>query len=170
MEKPLPSDLTISIVTPEMDLSLFSCSESELNEFLYENAFIDTQNYYSVTRVVLYKNSIVGYFTLIADSVSIDGLDDAAHPGYNYSKLPAVKIARLATDERFVRCGIGRYMMQEIITIAFLLTQYIGCKVITVDVKPDALPYYESFAFQKVKSKNRHETIPLYLDIKSLID
>lgn len=168
MEKLSSSDLTISVLKADMDVSLFSCSEAELNDFLFENALLDHQHHYSVTRVVQYQNRIIGYFTLVADSISIEGLDESAYEGYAYRKLPAIKIARLATDEYFIGRGIGKYMMSEILKITFLITEYIGCKIITVDVKPNALSFYELFAFQKVKSRKTHETIPMYLDIDGL--
>lgn len=60
-------------------------------------------------------------------------------------------------------------MLLKIFSIWIRLSHYIGCRIITVDAKPDAVGFYVNFFFHEAiidpkKLKNR-DTIPLYIDI-----
>lgn len=164
------SDIKIIPLDTKADLSYFSCSEQKLNEFLIENALEDHNNLYSVTRLVYYKDILVGFFTLIADNISVKEIEAKDYENYKYKKLPAVKIARLATDKDYERKGIGRLMITEIFSIIYDITYNIGCRILTVDAKSEALGFYQKFAFRVVNSKHNSEYIPMYIDLKKLID
>ncbi|MBN2287645.1 MAG: hypothetical protein JXI43_14455, partial [Tissierellales bacterium] len=46
---------------------------------------------------------------------------------------------------------------------------YIGCRIITVDAKPDAVGFYVKFAFHEAVSDSKklkgRDSVPLYIDI-----
>ena len=163
-------NLEIRAITPADDLSHFSCSEKQLNAFFVEDALQDHLNLYSITQVVKYEGEIAGFFTLIADNITLKSLPGAAYSGYHYDKLPAVKIARLATDEQYERRGIGQTMLMVIFSIIHHVSQYIGCRVVTVDAKSDAVGFYKKFGFREVTSKRHDDYVPLYIDIKLMND
>lgn len=48
---------------------------------------------------------------------------------------PALKVARLATDARCEKMGIGKYMVYAFISM-------VGCRYITVDSKPESVEFY----------------------------
>jgi len=88
---------------------------------------------------------------------------------FRYSTYSALKIARFATHTDFERQGIGRNMLLKIFAIWIRLSKYIGCRIITVDSKPEATGFYKKFDFheaiidkRKLKDKSN---IPLYIDI-----
>jgi predicted GNAT family N-acyltransferase len=163
------NEVDIIPLTVGIDYSSFCCSENKLNEFLIEDALEDHNNLYSITRLVKYNNEIVGFFSLITDNISIDQVDKSASTGYAYNKLPAVKIARLATSKQYEKRDVGKIMITEIFRIVYQVTQNVGCRVITVDAKTGALGFYRKFAFKEVMSKKSEETIPMYLDFKTLL-
>lgn len=164
------NEVAIIPLTVGIDYSSFCCSENKLNEFLIEDALEDHNNLYSITRLVEYNNEIVGFFSLITDNISIDQVDKSASTGYAYHKLPAVKIARLATSKQYEKRDVGKIMITEIFRIVYQVTQNVGCRVITVDAKTGALGFYKKFAFKEVMSKKSEETIPMYLDFKTLLE
>lgn len=169
-----PDDVEIIPLTNTEDISQFSCSEKQLNAFLREDALNDQANLYSITRIVKYNEKVVGFFTLIADNINIASLDknqiEDIYADYHYAKLPAVKIARLATDEHYERLGIGRIMLIQIFHLVDQISFIAGCRVITVDAKRDAVDFYKKFAFHEVSSKRDAPYIPMYLDFKILRD
>ena len=171
MEQNTAAENLIRIVpiTEVHDLTSFSCSEEELNDFLETDALTDHNNLYSITRLVYYKDTLVGFFTLIADNISVKSISPSDYANYHYSKLPAVKIACLAVDKRYERQGIGRLIITEIFSIVYQVSQNIGCRVITVDAKEHALGFYKKFAFMEVASKKHQENIPMYLDFLTLM-
>jgi len=168
------SDVEIIPLTESEDISLFSCSEKQLNAFLIEDALNDQKNLYSITRVVKYEGRVVGFFTLIADNINISSFEKIpskdTYADYHYAKLPAVKIARLATDEHYERLGIGRIMLTQIFHLVDQISSIAGCRIITVDAKRDAVDFYKKFSFHSVSSKQNSPYIPMYLDFKLLRD
>ncbi len=170
MQKINPSLFTVRPLTADVDVSSFHCSEEELTEYLQDNALLDKENLYSITKVVEYDGKVVGYFSLITDSVDIATVDDDIVRKYAYRKLPALKIARLATDKEFVGRGVGKYMMRCIFVIALNLIEDVGFRVLTVDAKAGAQSFYESFTFETVNSKKKHDFIPMYMDVGALIN
>ena len=114
------------------NLSSFSCLSQELNDFLKNDALIDQNNMISRTSLCFWNDKLVGFFTLIADTIEakavIDGLER-----YEYRKYPGVKIARLAVDSRFERKGIGTYLLLAAIGKTLSVCESIGCRYILVD-------------------------------------
>ena len=161
--------IRIEPITGQHDLSCFSCSEQELNDFLTTDALTDHTSLYSITRLVHYNGTLAGFFTLIADNISVTSIPSENYVDYHYQKLPAVKIARLAVDKKFERQGIGRRIITEIFRIVYEVSQQIGCRVITVDAKENALGFYKKFAFMEVESKKHQDYIPMYLDFRTLM-
>jgi GNAT superfamily N-acetyltransferase len=165
-------DLEFVVLTPAHDhhISTFNCKNSELKSFLTEDAYKNQLNRISVTRLVFFHGRLVGYFTLVTDVIKKNELDDTdGEPGYKYQTYSALKIARLATHEEFERQGIGRFMLLKIFSIWIQFSRYIGCRIITVDAKPDAVGFYVNFSFHEAiidqKKLKYRDSIPLYIDI-----
>jgi GNAT superfamily N-acetyltransferase len=150
------------------NLSSFSCLSQELNDFLKNDALIDQNNMISRTRLCFWNNELVGFFTLIADTIEakavIDGLEH-----YEYRKYPGVKIARLAVDSRFERKGIGTYLLLAAIGKTLSVCESIGCRYILVDSKKGSIGFYQKNEFKLVEKSKDHEFVPMYLNIQPII-
>jgi GNAT superfamily N-acetyltransferase len=170
MISPIPfKNLSFVLLNSTHDLSGFHSSEHELDEFLKEDALVNQGNLISVTRLVLLDGNLVGYFTLINDSIEVRSVEECdREESYHFRKYPALKIARLATHSDFERYGVGRSMLRKIFTISITLSRYVGCRIITVDSKHSAVDFYKKFAF-KPAMRTPGETVPLYLDLKNAL-
>jgi GNAT superfamily N-acetyltransferase len=163
-------DLEFTVLDTDHDLSSFECSNAELKDFLMQDAFSNQTARLSVTRLAFYKGRPVGYFTLVTDVIKKSELDMAdGEQDFRYTTYPAFKIARFATHREFERQGVGRAMLLKIFALWIRLSKHIGCRMITVDAKPEAVGFYKRFSFHdaiidqnKLKGK---DTIPLYIDI-----
>ncbi|MCZ0860160.1 GNAT family N-acetyltransferase [Methanocorpusculum sp. MG] len=164
------SRLTVKPLHAGIDRTHFCCSEQYLNDYFKEDALKDHEYLYSITKVMEHEGHIVGFFTLVTDTINPNSVETSVGKKYEYTKLPAVKIARLATDTQYLGKGIGTAMMIWIFRIVADLTSDVGCRVITVDAKRDAVGFYQKFAFHPVQSKKETDTVPMYLDIKPLLD
>jgi len=143
---------------------LFKCREPDLTEFLIEDALPNQAARLSVTRVISYEGQIVGFFTLTNDCIIRKGISgDDGEEWYPYPHYPALKIARLATHQEFERRGIGRAMLLKTVAIAMRLSQYVGCRMITVDSKPKSEGFYLKYGFQRALMKKK-DVVPLYRD------
>ena len=170
-------DLNFLVLTADHrhHLPTFKCKNDELRGFLIENAYQNQLDRTSVTRLVLNKGRLVGYFTLVADVIKKEELIDGdGEPDFIYGTYPALKIARLATHKEFERQGIGRCMLLKIFAIWIRLSDHIGCRIITVDAKPEAVEFYKKFDFHEAivnpKKLKGRDIVPLYIDIHNELE
>ncbi|MDR2855844.1 MAG: hypothetical protein LBV40_06810 [Methanomicrobiales archaeon] len=127
------------------------------------------QNGYSVTHLAKLKETPVGFFTLVTDTIHMNVVDDVLFPCYDYNKLPAVKIARLATHCNYEGMGVGRFMLTDIFKQVYRVTKNIGCCAITVDAKRSSVWFYKKYAFYEAKSKSNQNTVVMYMNLRQFI-
>jgi GNAT superfamily N-acetyltransferase len=149
------------------DISSFNCRDEDLNDFLRTDALKNQQSRLSITWLVRWNGNLVGFCTLINDSIKTRWINpgDGEH-GYRYLHYPALKIARLATRQDFERRGIGTAMLDYATAVAIKLSDEIsGCRILTVDSKNDSIEFYQSFGFKLANTETIGDTVPLYKDI-----
>lgn len=143
------SNIKISPLSEETDLSSFSCGNKELDSFFKEEISL-CQKYkyvsaYCVTDIR--SNEIIALFTLSSDSVIINSEEDlsdfmetsASEMDDEYQEtfgkqtsFPAINIGHLAVSKDKQRMGIGQFIIDYIIAIS-LNFKMMGCQFITVD-------------------------------------
>lgn len=95
----------------------------------------------------VHDDNIVGYIMLAMGSAGEERQADLGIDTYGH--IPALAIARLATDERYERRGIGRYMTSYAIKFARRMAMDVGCRVVLANSVPDAVEFYEKMGFAK---------------------
>lgn len=150
------------------NLSSFSCLSNELNDFLKMDALNDQDHLISRTNLCFWNNELVGFFTLIADTIEAKAVTDGLER-YEYRKYPGVKIARLAVDSRFEKRGIGTYLLLAAIGKTLSVCDSIGCRYILVDSKKDSIGFYQKNEFKLVEKYKNREFIPMYLNMQPII-
>jgi predicted N-acetyltransferase YhbS len=126
----------------------FSCGSPQLDRFLAQYAWQNQRRHHlGVTYVAVDDSSrrVLGYFTLAAASVSTD--DSPIRLPGGYAEIPALRIARLAVDERVQGVGLGTELLRAALGIALAESERIGCAGVIVDALPEAVGYYERFGF-----------------------
>lgn len=164
---------------PRAELEAFQCTEEDLRQFLLEDALaFDASNITKTTVVTLPGNAeIVGYFSLSADTVQLsDG--EAFHLSLPFkaptSFFPAVKITKLAVATAYQGNGLGGQLINNIMGLAFALSQAAAVRLLTVDAlnKSDVLRFYERNGFVECaqdarmrRGQKSKRTIPMYRDM-----
>lgn len=88
---------------------------------------------------------------------------------YPYRKYPAVKIARLAVDSDFERCGIGTFLMKIILAQVISICDSIGCRYLLVDSKLESIGFYEKFEFKVAEKNKKTDFVPMYLNMQPYV-
>ncbi|QYZ79812.1 GNAT family N-acetyltransferase [Methanofollis formosanus] len=164
----MPSKIPLSALsfvhlTSDHDVSSFQCAHHDLTEYLVEDALRNQNAQVAATYLVLYEGECAGYFTLLNDSIIKKDLDPGVgEEDYPYSHYPAIKIARLATCLDYEHRGIGTAMIIAVASIARKVSRYSGCKVITVDSKPEAEEFYAKKGFHRALKTKKKTSIPMY--------
>lgn len=154
-------------------LSPFHISDQDLQEFILQDAYPNQKLGISKTYLLLYDSKIVGYITLLADTLRLEGelRDYFKNKDVDYKTLPALKIGRLAVDDCLQRCGLGT----KLLTFAHGLAEHtskhlFGCRFLILDAKrnsdhkKDSIHFYKKLGFKVLKERIKGTT-PMYLDL-----
>ena len=156
-------------------ISNFCTYESELKNFLVEDALNNQLEKISMSYLFFYKEQLAGYITLLNDSLRLEG--DLKNSFFNknvlYKTLPAVKIGRLAVDDNFLRRGLGSIMIMLAYNFANSISKnYCGCRFLILDAKKNKDPkknvihFYKKLNFKILKERKKGSVL-MYFDIKS---
>ncbi|MBU0527787.1 GNAT family N-acetyltransferase [Candidatus Micrarchaeota archaeon] len=154
-------------------LKSFQCCQKDLGDFLVDDAIPNQKKGISVTYMFFSKEKkFVGYVSILTDNLNLN----ADLKGYfkqkediHYKSLPALKIGRLAVDDRYARQGVGTEMVYFSIYLAEqIYGNYCGCRFITLDAKRDSkndtTHFYKKLGF-KVYKERQKGSVPMYLDL-----
>lgn len=155
----------------------FKSSRQEYNEFLIKEA-IQMQNIGVSNTQLLLNNTngdIIAYFSLCMASVRLKNEEKESHnlSDVCFNSIPAVKIGKLAVDEKYLKRGFGSYMINLIIGISASINSLygVGCRFIVVDVdisenNNELIEFYKKNGFKYNDSyKSNNTTISMRFDI-----
>ncbi len=90
---------------------------------------------------------ICAYFTLSSASLRIEELRKNIVKGLpTYRMMPALKLGRMAVDDRFRAHDLGTVLIQEAFKIAVRLKDAVGFVAMLADAKTDNLVNYYRFS------------------------
>lgn len=177
MSKIIASQLRVEKLHKDHDIQGFQCYEKELLKFLHEDALEHQNKKFSVTYLLFLEesNQLVSYITLLNDKIDLEGdlKEYFSQKGLTFKSLPAMKIGKIAVDDRFLRRGIGKLMVAFAYDNADLISeQFAGCRFLTLDAKrnrdenKDSIHFYKKLNFKILKERKQGPT-PMYLDLLS---
>jgi GNAT superfamily N-acetyltransferase len=166
--------LEIRPLAREDERSGFSCGQADLDRFFQhyvgQNQF---KLHLAVTYVALVAGRMAGFATVTAASV-----DRVTVPSARLRKrlptypLPVLRLARLGVEARAQGAGIGRALLRHVLRLAVEQRDRLGCVGVVVDVKPDAVSFYERLGFEPLLGVREgllvSEPLPMFLAIEAV--
>ena len=164
----------IRALSKEDDRTSFSCGQADLDRFFEHYA---GQNQFklflAVTYVAVVDGRIVGFATVAASSLERSQVPSARLrkrlPSY---PLPVLRLARLGLDSRAQGLGIGTALVRQVLAIALVQRNAMGCVGVVTDAKPGAIPFNESLGFVPVDGVREgllpSEPLPMFLAIETV--
>jgi ribosomal protein S18 acetylase RimI-like enzyme len=127
------------------------------------------QTYVAVTA----EKNIIGFVTLTCSEIDLQNVYDLADCSHanHYEFLPAVKIARLAVDNRYRNSGIGSTLVDyAVATIKDKVAKNVGCRFVVTDAKSEAVDFYKRQGFVLLDSDSNQliEHYLMFLDLMNL--
>lgn len=174
------------------DLSEFKCASEDLTDFLKNDALTQQRNKLNLTKVVICDNIIVGYVSLLTDTIPLKDIrdEDTKQDIKNQlsitsrkRKLPAIKIGRLAVDEKYSGKGLGSLILMSVLfNVKKIAENNVGLRFVTVEGYASAYNFYVNNNFNNLKKdddkikneldviieRNPEQTFYLYLDLRVL--
>lgn len=126
-------------LSTDYDLAKFSCDCDDLNDILKNNALKQQEENLSRTQLVICDNEIIGFFSLLADTIKIKDIKDKVtieslkEHKPRVKHLPGIKIGRFAIDSKYAGKGIGFNIMGQLILEIISISKQIGVRFIIVD-------------------------------------
>lgn len=160
-------------------LKNFKSYETELMDFLVEDALENQNKKISKTYLWFLKSSkeIIGYVTLLTDKISLTTAlkEEFKEKGINYKSLPALKVGRLCVEDKFLKKGVGKLIIQFVLYQVQKINERCGCRFITLDAKRnsdklmDSIHFYKKMGFVVLKEREKGTT-PMYKDIFKILE
>lgn len=184
LNRPLPNlppnsrDIEIRQIRPGDKLTGLSLGDAAFNPlkiFLKKHA----QRYQEESLARTYAafdegaGKAVAYITLVCGEIvasdSENPLIDEPQLDYRYSHFPAVKIARLAVDQKYRGYELGKTLVNLALGQAKnVICPAVGCRFVVVDSKSQSVKFYEKCGFTILDTEeNRNRASPvMWVDLK----
>jgi ribosomal protein S18 acetylase RimI-like enzyme len=137
--------------------SVFRCGEDALDRYFQTQATQDIRRRIAncFVAVEAVTGEVAAYYTLSSASIPlIDLPPEETKRLPRYPTVPAIRIGRLAVDQRFQGRGLGAAMLADAVTRA--LRADAAAFALLVDAKNDqAVAFYERYGFRTLISQPR---------------
>jgi ribosomal protein S18 acetylase RimI-like enzyme len=147
----------------EHERSLFHCGEDALDHYFQTQVTQDIRRHIAncFVAVEAVTSHIAGYYTISAASIPLVDLPrEETKRLPRYPTVPAVRIGRLAVDQRFQGRGLGGALLAD--AASRTLKADAAAFTLLVDAKnDDAVAFYQRFGFRVLASQPRTLFLPL---------
>ena len=158
----------IEALTPQHDRSKFSCGSEPLDRYFRQQVTQDARRRVTACFVAVAREggALAGYYTLASASVALTDLpEDLAGKLPRYPSVPAVRMGRLAVDQRFRGGGLGAAMLADALPRS--LNAEIAAYALVVDAKDEqAAAFYRHHGFIALTD----DDLTLFLPLATAID
>jgi ribosomal protein S18 acetylase RimI-like enzyme len=145
------------------DRASFGCGEEALDRYFQTQVTQDIRRRITNCFVVIESltNQLAAYYTLAAAGVALTELPSEVTKRLpRYPTLPAVRIGRLAVDQKFQGHGLGAAMLMN--AVHRTVQGDVAAFALIVDAKNDrAVAFYEHHGFQALANQPRTLFLPL---------
>lgn len=159
-----PDRLLIKKLIKEHEIENFECDDSDLNDFLINDAMPQMEKKLNVTYLCFYENVLVAYFTLSSDSITIND-EDQKIVGIRYPQYPALKIGRLGVDKKYKNRRIGSEIILRVTGKLMIMCKEVGMRFISVDSYDGSTIFYSKNNFIKLEKDTKGKVnVAMYFD------
>lgn len=138
----------------QYDVSGFSCGDEpqhvELNDFLKNDAARYAATAIGQTYVAVRDDFVLGYTTLLVDAIWLNPEEKGSFAKADVPSsmtVPALKVGRLARATSSKTPLVGRSLMRFAFYTLLDISESAGCRLLSVDAIPSAVPFYEKLGF-----------------------
>jgi GNAT superfamily N-acetyltransferase len=148
------------------DRTGFDCEVEPLNDYLKKYALQNQKKDAARTYVATNeKNQIIGYYTLVFGSVSVEATTPEISAGLGKYPIPVILLARLAIDKNQKGKGLGKALVRDALLRAIRASEIAGLRAFLVHAKDiSAKAFYEKLGFQP----SPHNEFHLFLKMSEI--
>jgi GNAT superfamily N-acetyltransferase len=153
-DRPSLNEVVVHRLEDEPPLG-FDCGRAAQNQFLYEFAALDQDEWVSCTYLHFLQDTCVAYATVCMDSLPLGTREKPR--SVRYRRVSALMLAQLGVGKRFQGMGLGREVIADVVALAREAAVHVGCRYVSLDAHPDLVGWYErhGFVVNKLHQKER---------------
>lgn len=141
------------------DIKKFKCSKQDYANYIKKDAIIDQKRSIGQTWVLVYKQrEVIGYVTL-----AMAELHKNQHRKlhvFPHSYIPALLVGQLATHQDYEHLGVGKTMIQWVISQGIQYSKNIGCRLIILNPEKDVIKWYrEKLGFEHIPHRRKQDVM-----------
>lgn len=152
-------------LTSDYVLSPFDCGDTDLNDFLFEDAKHFQEKRIANTFLLEDNGCIAAYFCVLNDKISRleitnsrwKKIKDSFPEGKRFRSYPSIKIGRFAVSKHYRGQHVGSDLMTMIKVMVNENQNYSAFRFITVDAYLSAIPFYLKNGFIQLTQKEEDE-------------
>ena len=167
----MTSPFRLESLSGEHERSLFRCGEDALDRYFQTQVTQDIRRHIANCFVAVESatSQVAVWYTISAASIPLVDLPpDETKRLPRYPTVPAIRIGRLAVDQRFQGRGLGAALLADAASRA--LKADAAAFTLLVDAKNDsAVAFYERFGFRTLAIQPRTLFLPLATAQKVLL-
>ncbi|HEY3972418.1 MAG TPA: GNAT family N-acetyltransferase [Candidatus Sulfotelmatobacter sp.] len=150
MSDPRAALSKVEVISASHDLTGFDCGlHQSLNDWLKRFALVNQKNESARTYIVHRGNSVVGYYSISAGSVSIEEASTRISKGLARHPIPVILLARLAVDKDEQGTGLGKALLKDALARIVQAADIVGARAVLVHaIDEPARRFYEHFGFE----------------------
>lgn len=131
----------------------FKCENTHFEKYLKTQAYYDMSQGYGVTYFFINSiddkiDKILGFYTLKNTSLTFKEIDEGQRIG-----IPAIEISQFAVNKECIRKGIGRIMIQNIISFSDSLRRKSAIRDVVLCSVKDSVKFYKKMHFKETDNE-----------------
>ena len=141
--------LGIAKLHSDYDVSGFDCGVEVLNIYLKRFARQNQKAEAAQTYVALMDGVVIGYYTLVAGEIALEGAPERLRKGLGRYPVPMMLLARLAVQSGLQGRGVGSGLLRDATLKTIQAADIAGVRALVVDAKNDAaFQFYRRHGFE----------------------
>jgi len=135
-----------------IDFYSFKCEKQNFADYLFSSAQEDDKkNIGKVWLFVSREKEVIGYVTLAMSQIS-----RAFHPKLGrltpHYNVPGILIGEMAGHIEYSGRGLGKLMIDWVVSKAVDLSQFVACKLVIVESEEDKIDVYKHWGFEPIEN------------------
>ena len=158
-----PPPFRFEALSADHDRAAFHCGEPALDRYLQTQATQDIRRHVAncFVAIEVVTSRLAAYYTLSAASIPLVDLPPEETKRLpRYPTVPAVRIGRLAVDQKFQGRGVGAALLMNAVHRA-LQSDAAACTLLVEAKNDQAVAFYRRYGFRSLTSRPRTLFLPL---------
>jgi GNAT superfamily N-acetyltransferase len=148
-------------------IKIFDCNNDMINTFVHKSLKKRVKKHLSQAYVLLRDDTFSGFYTLDTFSIAKDMFETELKPSALPPVVPVVKLGMLAVDKNLQGQGLGKRLLRDAMLKVAKISELSGCAGIYLLAEEDAVAFYESLGFIKIKEDTPS---PMFLSIEQVLN